>query len=96
MTPAVKARVSMTMLGSLLHGLVMVVTCFIVPLAMDSNIWPIAGVFWCVLCVPVAAVFGAIVGWLLRKRSMAVAMTVTVITAAALAVAAGAIIMNNR
>ena len=84
------------MLGSLVHGLVMVVTCVVVPLAMNSNIWPIAGVFWSALCVPVAAIFGAIVGWLLRKRSTAVGMAVAGITAVLLAAAAGAIIANNR
>ena len=93
---AAPPRTSRTAVSLLIHAMLMVVTCFIVPLAMDSNIWPIAGLFWSVLCVPVAAVFGAIIGWLLRRRSMAVAMTVAIITAAGLAMAAGAIIMNNR
>src|SRR5262245_61293493 len=71
------------------------VVCFAVPLAMESNIWPIAGVMWSVLTVPVAALTGALSGWLLRKARLPVAVTVFSVLGLTLAIAAGMIIARN-
>jgi len=90
------ARVSMVMLGSLIHAFIVLVTCFAVPLAMDSNIWPIAGVFWSLLAVPVAAATGAMIGLLGKRLPWAIALPILFLTAAILATAVGIIISHNR
>jgi len=63
---------------------------------MNSIIWPIAGVFWSVLTVPVAVGTGALAGWALKNRSIALAIPVLVGTGIALAAAVGVVIANNR
>jgi hypothetical protein len=71
-------------------------TCFIVPLAMNSNIWPIAGVFWSVLTVPVAVGTGALTGWLSRRLRPGIRIPVLVFTGVVLAIAIGIIMAGNR
>jgi hypothetical protein len=63
---------------------------------MNSNIWPIAGVFWSVLTVPVAAGTGALTAWLLRSLRPQLATGLLVITGLLVATAVAVIIANNR
>ena len=86
----------MILVGIVINVIPVCMTCFIVPLGMGSNIWPIAGVFWCALAGPVAAVVGLLGGLFLRRTNRAVAITVVVFTAAALSIAIGIIISRNR
>lgn len=79
-----------------MHAIAAVLTCFITPLAMNSNIWPIAGVFWSVFAVPVALGTGALTGLLVKRLRPPVALAIMAITAAVLAVATGVIMANNR
>jgi peptidoglycan/LPS O-acetylase OafA/YrhL len=96
MPKAPSARPSRVMLGIVIHAGIMILTCFITPLAMDSNIWPIAGVFWSVLTVPVAVATGALTGWMLKNHRPAIAIPVLVFTGIALATAAAIIMAHNR
>ena len=79
-----------------IHAASVLLTCFVVPLAMGSNIWPIAGLFWSVLTVPVAVGTGALSGWLVRRQRPAVAVSILVFTGAVLVIATGLIMANNR
>jgi hypothetical protein len=94
--PAAGGRASLTALGAAIAAGCVFIACFAVPLGMNSNIWPIAGVFWSVFTVPVAAGTGALTGWLLRRLPPAMAIPALVFTGVALAIAAGIIIANNR
>jgi hypothetical protein len=60
-------RLNIVVIGLLIFSGCAVTACFAGPLAMNSNIWPIAGVFWSALCVGPAAGIGALLGWLLRR-----------------------------
>lgn len=71
-------------------------TCFGIAIAMGSNIWPIAGVFWSVLTVPVALATGSISGLCVRRASHASALYVLFATAIALAAIVAIIMANNR
>ena len=87
--------------GVMMHCGCVLLACFVVPLAMNSNIWPIAGVFWSVLTVPVGAGTGALTAWLLgglggRGLRPQLATGLLVITGLLVATAVGVIIANNR
>jgi peptidoglycan/LPS O-acetylase OafA/YrhL len=86
----------MILLGMAIHSAFAAMTCFVVPLAMNSNIWPIAGVFWSVMTVPVAAGTGALMGSLSRRLRPGIAITGLVLTGVVLAMAIGTIMFNNR
>jgi len=94
--PAQRPRAPGWLIGIAVHGACVLVTCFGVPLAMGSNLWPIAGVFWSVLTLPVAAGTGAVCGWLVRKQRGAVAVPSLVVTGVTLAAALGVLISMNR
>lgn len=94
--PARAPRLNNILLGMIIHAAIVAVPCFAVPLAMDSNIWPIAGVIWSVLTMPVALVTGAIAGLATRRWRRGAASTVIIITGLAVAIAAGIIISHNR
>ena len=82
--------------GMLIHVCCVFPICFIVPLAMGSNLWPIAGVIWSVLTVPVAAATGAIIALVLKKLPLSQATLVAVFTGVALAIATGIIVYHNK
>jgi len=44
--------------------------CAFLPLAMRSNLWPIAIPFWALFTVPPALALGALIGWILRKQQV--------------------------
>jgi hypothetical protein len=87
---------NLALVGMAMHVIPLTITCFAIPLAMGSNIWPIAGVFWCALAGPVGAVAGMLGGLLLRNANRVLAMTVLASTAALLSIAAGIVIWHNR
>lgn len=95
-SPAQPKRVPLALVGMAIHPACVLPTCFGVPLAMNSNIWPIAGVFWSVMTVPVAAGTGALTGWLLRKARPRVAIPILVVTGIVVAIATGVVMANNR
>ena len=82
--------------GALIDAGCVMATCFIVPLVMESNIWPIAGVFWSVLSVPVAAGAGALTGFLVRKRDRASGKLAMIAVGMVLSIVIGVIMFNNR
>lgn len=84
------------MFGAMVHFLAVGVTCFVVPLAMGSNIWPIAGVFWSAFAAPVAALVGAGVGWIAPRRSRTLTRMLLAVSAAAVSAFVAVIIWNNR
>ena len=71
-----------------------VMACFAVPLALNSNIWPIAGAMWSVLTVPVAIVIGVISGWLLSRQRTWLVLVASALIGAALALATGMLIVR--
>ena len=83
-------------LGLMIHGVCVLIACFIAPLAMNSNIWPIAGVFWSAFAVPAAGLTGALMGWLVKRTRQPIAISILITTGIALAIATGIIIANNR
>jgi hypothetical protein len=84
-------------LGTAIHAACMCATCFIVPMAMGSNLWPIAGVFWSIMTVPVAMGVGALIGLLVKRLVRRnIALLILMVTAVALAIATGIIICRNR
>jgi|RhiMethySRZTD1v2_1073278.scaffolds.fasta_scaffold31189_7 hypothetical protein len=87
---------SMVLVSAGVHAVWLAMTSFIVPLLMGSNIWPIAGVFWSVLTVPVGALAGAGLGAMLRSQPRPTAMKVAWFTAIAMSAIAGVIISQNR
>ena len=89
-------RINPIVQGLLIHVGCVLAACVVVPLAMGSNIWPIAAVFWAVLSVPVACGTGALTGLLLRKTDSSTATWALIITGAAVAIAVGIIMFNNR
>ena len=89
-------RIGTVVLGTIIHILLVVIVCIGVPLGMGSNIWPIAAVFWCVLTVPVAAAFGALLGLILRRAPRALAIVMLLVSAAALSIVTGIVIAHNR
>lgn len=94
--PARALRAKWPLLGMAIHAASVLLTCFAVPLAMNSNIWPIAGLFWSILTVPVAVSTVALGGWLVNRQRPAVALSILVVTGATLAAATGVIMANNR
>ncbi len=84
------------LLGVLIHGGCVFIACFVAPIVGGSNIWPIAGVFWSVMTVPVAAGIGALTGWIVRKRSQSVALSVLVSTGVVMAAVAGVVMASNQ
>ena len=96
MPPRRLPRANTIVLGMSIHAVATLIPCIAVPLAMGSNIWPIAGVFWAVLTVPAAIVTGGLTGLLARKLRRPIATTVIITTGLAVAIAVGIIIANNR
>jgi peptidoglycan/LPS O-acetylase OafA/YrhL len=94
--PVDQTRPNLIMVGLAIHSLCALITCFVVPLAMNSNIWPIAGVFWSVFAVPAAMLTGAATGWLVKQLRQPVAISALIVTGVVLAIATGIIIANNR
>jgi len=90
------ARGKAILLGIAIHAAFVGLTCFVVPLAMNSNIWPIAGVFWSVLTVPVAAGVGALGGLLVGRARPRVAIAILIATGVLLSIATGIIMANNQ
>jgi hypothetical protein len=90
------AHANLTVAGMAIHAVCALLTCFVVPLAMNSNIWPIAGVFWSVFAVPAGMLTGALTGWLVKRPRRPVAISILVVTGLAFAIATGIIIANNR
>jgi peptidoglycan/LPS O-acetylase OafA/YrhL len=84
------------LLGIAIHAASVGLACFIVPLAMGSNIWPIAGVAWSVMTVPVAAGTGALGGLLVGRARPRVAIAVLIATGVLASIATGIVIVNNR
>lgn len=87
---------SMVLVSAGRHAGCLALTSFIVPIFMGSNIWPIAGVFWSAMTMPVGALAGAGIGALLRAQPRAIAMKITWFTALAMSAIAGIIISQNR
>ena len=87
---------SMVLVSAGVHAGCLAMTSFIVPIFMGSNIWPIAGVFWSVLTVPVGALAGAGIGAMLRSQPRPMAMKIAWFTAIAMSAIAGIIISQNR
>lgn len=85
-----------TLLGVMIHVSCVVMTCVAVPLAMGSNIWPIAAIFWSVMSVPVALITGGLLGWMMGKSQRNVAVAVLVVTGIALAIGVGVVMASNR
>ena len=94
--PLPRSRPGPIFRGMAIHAGCVLIACIATPLAMGSNIWPIAGAFWGVLATPVAVATGAATGAALRKCSRPVALGGVIITGIALAVIAGIVISNNR
>lgn len=82
--------------GALIHAGCVLIACFLAPLVGGSNIWPIAGVFWSVFTVPVAAGTGALTGWMVQNRSPAVAFFLMTLAGIGLAVIAGVVMASNQ
>ncbi|MGH7130866.1 MAG: hypothetical protein ACREJO_02850 [Phycisphaerales bacterium] len=94
--PLVRSRPGVVIRGMAIHAGCVVIACVVTPLAMGSNIWPIAAVFWVVVSLPVALGTGAAMGGLLRRCSLPVALGGVIATGIALAVIAGIVISQNR
>ena len=94
--PVDQTSPNLIMVGLAIHALCALITCFVVPLAMNSNIWPIAGVFWSVFAVPAGMLTGALTGWLAKRLRLPVAIAILIVTGVALAIAIGIIVANNR
>lgn len=94
--PLPRSRPGPVIRGMAIHAGCVLIACIATPLAMGSNIWPIAGVFWSVLAAPVAVATGAATGALLRNRSRPVALGGVIVTGIALGVTAGFVISQNR
>ena len=87
---------SMVLVSAGVHAGCLALTSFIVPILMGSNIWPIAGVFWSALTMPVGALAGAGIGAMLRSQPRPMAMKIAWFTAIAMSAVAGIIISQNR
>jgi hypothetical protein len=95
--PDAPAWVSPTLaLSASIHVAAVVLASFITPLAMHSNLWPIAGVFWSALTSLPAALIGATVGAIVRRMPRSIAIGVILVTASAIAAIVAVVILNNR
>lgn len=79
-----------------MHSGCVFIACFLAPLVGGSNIWPIAGVFWSVFTLPVAASTGAFTGWMMKNRSPGVAFPVLICSGIGMAVVAGLVMASNQ
>ena len=94
--PLRPSRARWVLLGLGIHAGCVLVVCFAVPLAQQSNIWPIAGVVLSVYTVPVGAATGALTGWAVSKQRAGVAVAVLVVTGCLVAAAVGVVIALNK
>lgn len=77
-------RLPMAVQSAGIHVCALVATCFITPIAMGSNLWPIAGVFWSAIAAPVGGVIGAVIGLLVRRMPRGAAMGVIAVSTIAM------------
>jgi peptidoglycan/LPS O-acetylase OafA/YrhL len=89
-------RLNLVYLGMMIHAAFVAGACLVTPLAMNSNIWPIAAVFWSVLTVPPALAIGALAGLLLRRWPRRPAIVTLLVLGAAMALIVAFIMANNR
>jgi hypothetical protein len=80
----------------LIYSICVLIPCAIVPLAMKSNLWPIATAFWTFMTVPPAIALGALAGWLLRRHPPGAKAAWLVISGVALAGVVAALMFRFR
>jgi hypothetical protein len=82
--------------GLLIHVGCGLLACLITPIVMGSNIWPIAAAFWGVIIIPVGALTGALIGWLVKGWRRPPALAALMMSGVILAFAAGMLIAATR
>lgn len=83
------------LLGMAIHAACVGTVCAILPLAMGSNIWPIATVFWLVLTIPVSLGTGALLGLFLRRCSTGIRIAILIATGIVLAAVVGTVMAQS-